>query len=110
MNFIFLFFLNLIFSYASNDPVMDAMRDEIKRSISRLKDENFPLPYFISYSVYDVERCSMEASFGRISSHHSAKKRTAKSDLRIGSSEFDNSNFATNLNAYFPIYMEIPFE
>lgn len=106
---IFLLVLNLaVFSH--DDTVIKAMRDELKRNLTRLKDSNFSLPYFISYSVYDYNSCGLDAVFGEISNRFYYRNRFAKADLRVGTPEFDNSNFITDLNRYMPFYFSIPVE
>lgn len=97
------FFLDL----NSNDVVLKAMIDEINRNQKKLYQNDFPKPYFISYSVFDEESCEISSFFGSITSKSQNKNRTAKIDLRIGDISFDNSNFVTNLRDYRPKYFFI---
>jgi len=92
------------------DVYLDAMKDEIKRSISKLEVKPFPKPYFISYSNYDVEWCEIDASFGDIRYVKKDRYNALNTDLRIGSSENDNSNYAYDLNSYRPKYTFLPIE
>lgn len=98
-----LFFLNL----NSNDVVLKAMIDEIERNQKKLYEKDLPKPYFISYTVFDEKVCEISSFFGSITSRSERKNRSAKIDLRIGDTSFDNSNFITNLRDYKPKYFFI---
>ncbi|MCX7905704.1 MAG: metallopeptidase TldD-related protein [Elusimicrobiales bacterium] len=101
MLFYFIFIFNSLIM--SEDIVIKAMRDEIARNLNKLNDNNFPKPYFISYSVYDIDSCISKAFFGNITSTSRDRKRIAKAEIRIGDVNFDNSNFIFDLNNYEPI-------
>ena len=53
-------------SAAATDPVMRAMADELKRSISELQFKDLEKPYFIQYNVLDQERYRTSATFGAL--------------------------------------------
>jgi hypothetical protein len=77
-----------------DDVVMNAMRDEIARSMKKLRLENLETPYFISYMVYDVNSTSASASFGSlIVKGEQQRSRMAKVQVRVGDYKFDNGNF-----------------
>src|ERR1700726_3301279 len=40
---------------AASDPVLAAMREELERSKAHLKMENIAAPYYIEYSVLDLD-------------------------------------------------------
>ncbi len=79
-----------------DDPVFKAMNDELKRSMSELVIEGMPSPYFLSYSIRDRESLGIRARYGALvrSSFHT--NRTLSIELRVGSPEFDNSNFVND--------------
>lgn len=110
MNFLAIFITFLLNLLYADDVVLKAMRDEVVRNYNKLYDKEFSKPYFISYSVYDNEVCGIDASFGGIKSTYNSKKRIAKIDLRIGNSDFDNSNFITEINNFKPDYSYINIE
>ena len=51
---------------AALDPVLVAMREELERSKAHLKMENIAPPYYIEYSVSDLEEYDAEAAFGAL--------------------------------------------
>jgi predicted Zn-dependent protease len=76
------------------DAVVRAMRDEIARSMKKLRLENLEMPYFISYVVFDTETASASASFGSITSRvEPQRSRFARVQVRVGDYKFDNGNF-----------------
>lgn len=78
---------------SDNHVVLRAMRKELDRSFSRLKNAgNAPL-YFLAYRVYDTETVDIKGTFGGLLGTNRAKKsRVVDIDLRVGSPERDNSH------------------
>lgn len=73
--------------------VWNALEDELSRTAARLAMEGFPRPYYVSYTVQDVSRRELAAALGNIRHDLSVRQRNFKVDLRVGSSDFDNSHF-----------------
>lgn len=94
----------------SEDVVIKAMKDEISRTVAKLQLENLQKPYFVSYYVYDSSSSYIEASFGDIKESGFYFWRNAKVDLRIGSMNFDNSNYITDYYRYKPVIKSLPEE
>jgi predicted Zn-dependent protease len=89
-----------IISYAANadsSVFFRAMQDELNRSVTRLQIENQERPYYISYRA--VDHCGLEAtaSFGGLLHSTRDRYRDVFVDLRVGSRDFDNSNFACQM-------------
>ncbi len=78
---------------AQPDPVLDAMRAELKRSTT-LKLNQLETPYFVSYTVDDGHAWSAAATLGGLISSNNSKFRVPRLAIRVGDYEFDNSNFA----------------
>jgi hypothetical protein len=74
-------------------PSVRAMKDELSRSMSRLVLPDASKPYFMSYSLYDLQHSQVRASLGALVSSASARSRSVDIDLRIGDYSYDNSNF-----------------
>lgn len=104
---IFLLFVNISSSF-SQDVYLDAMKDEIKRSMDKLFIKDSPLPYFISYLNYDDDVCEISSSFGDIEYTIDDRRNRVKTDLRVGTIAFDNSNYAPSLSNYFAPYSFFP--
>jgi predicted Zn-dependent protease len=72
-------------------PVLAAMQQELARSMETLKAR--PLPaYFLSYEINDLHSVSVQGAFGTISSSGDSRYRMLGVDLRVGSSQFDNTH------------------
>jgi len=84
-------------SLPENDNVFRAMKDEISRSMNKLRMDSLQKPYFLNYQVTEGRSLGITAGFGAIESEYTAPYRRLRVDLRVGSPEFDNSNYAANV-------------
>jgi TldD protein len=75
------------------DHVMQAMADELQRSMTELRLKGLESPYFIQYIVLDEEECVAEATFGALVSSTQNRSRTLHAQVRVGDYTFDNSEF-----------------
>ena len=78
---------------APTDPVMRAMVDELKRSVSELQFKDLEKPYFIQYNVLDQERYRTTATFGALTAADTSRARILQAQVRVGDYDFDNSEF-----------------
>lgn len=76
-----------------NDAVFKAMKDEMSRSMAKLQMGDLQKPYALSYEVLEGQSLSVSASFGAVESMYTAPYRRLKTDLRVGTPAFDNSNY-----------------
>jgi TldD protein len=82
------------FAKQKEDIVFKAMNDELKRTMSELKIDDFLKPYFVSYEVTDNENFFVNAKFGGIFKRGDIiKKRKVRVRMRVGNYSFDNMNF-----------------
>jgi len=81
---------------SATDPVLRAMKDELQRSVKELQFKDLDKPYFIQYTIMDEDEFSAEATFGAIVSSERNKDRALQVQVRVGSYDFDNSEFAGN--------------
>jgi TldD protein len=77
------------------EPVMRAMSDELQRSIKELQLNDLDKPYFIQYVVIDEDDYSASATFGAITTSERVQQRVVSAQVRVGSYDFDNSEFIT---------------
>ncbi len=75
----------------SDTIVLDAMEQELTRSMSKLKLENYDKPYFMSYLVKENTVNQLMAKFGSVIVSDSSKTRELFVDVRVGNYQFDNS-------------------
>jgi hypothetical protein len=76
-----------------DDIILKALGDEMKRSMT-LRLEGLDKPYFVQYAVDDSVMYRIEATYGALVSSDCDRSRTLHSQVRVGSYELDNSNFA----------------
>ena len=79
-----------------SDVLVQALQDEMQRTLADLKDEeaNAGEIYFVSYRVIDTKYVSKSYEMGGTVSAQRGGDRILQVDLRIGSYEVDQSNFA----------------
>ncbi|PYP55654.1 MAG: hypothetical protein DMD44_14500 [Gemmatimonadetes bacterium] len=77
----------------AQDPLDRAMRDELARSMTELRLDTLPKPYFVAYRIDDIETIEATASLGSLLSGSDARTRHLRVELRVGDYDFDNSNF-----------------
>lgn len=78
----------------AQSPVLRrAMHDELARSMTSLRLDTMPGPYFIAYRVEDVRQTSMAATRGALQRNEERRFRRLTVEVRVGSYSFDNTNF-----------------
>ncbi|MBU2574207.1 MAG: hypothetical protein KKH28_09045 [Elusimicrobia bacterium] len=80
-----------------NDNVFKAMKDELARSMDKLRMDSLAKPYFLDYQVVEGRSLGITAGFGAVESEYTAPYRRLRVNLRVGSPAFDNSNYAPNM-------------
>jgi predicted Zn-dependent protease len=74
--------------------VRQAMEDEIARSMKELHmGDDEPRPYFIGYTVSDVDQATTSATLGAVTGAHAYRGRLLRTEIRVGDANFDNTNF-----------------
>jgi TldD protein len=76
-----------------DDVVLDALQQELQRSMEKLRLEELAKPYFISYKVDEHESLSVSATFGGLESSNRSRMRLLTAEVRVGDYAFDNTNF-----------------
>lgn len=74
------------------DVVMQAMRDEMARSMQQLTVENLEKPYFISYRVVESDTVSVAANFGALDHSTNSHGRRLTVEVRVGDYKLDSSH------------------
>ena len=72
-------------------PVLDAMKEELQRSVETFSKQPTPL-YYLSYEVTGNRRYWVRASFGNVIGSSEGENAVADVDLRVGSPELDNTH------------------
>ena len=70
-----------------------AMQDELARSMDGLELDEVVKPYFLAYTVHDDQLVTVSAGNGGLSNSGTSQTRRLEVQMRVGSPEFDNTNF-----------------
>jgi TldD protein len=87
----------------TDDVIIQAMKDELDRSMNSLKIENMEPPYYLEYSIWDYREWSIEGSFGALTQSEADHQRILQVGVRVGSYQLDNSGFIDQDNIYASI-------
>jgi predicted Zn-dependent protease len=78
----------------SDDVMTRAMKDEIERSMKLLQLPSMERPYYIDYKIVDKQSVKAQAHLGSLVSSEQKHSRTLTVTVRVGSYQFDNSNYS----------------
>lgn len=70
---------------------LGAMKDELKRSMEKVRLDAYEAPYFISYQLKDTTSHGIRSRYGAIFDERSQREARLAVDVRVGSYEFDSS-------------------
>ena len=83
---------------AGDSVLMQALRDEMARSMEQLTLQDAQPPYFLAYRVFEMATGSASASLGGLLNVTSGLNRQLVVELRVGDYDFDNTNFMSMRN------------
>src|SRR5437660_1264048 len=72
--------------------MLAAMREELARSMSRLRLADYEAPYFIAYAVREDDREEVLGKLGAVYSDQHRRDRRAWVNVRVGGYQFDNTS------------------
>lgn len=75
------------------DILLKALKDELTRSMEKLQLKDMEKPYYIEYSVIDIETFEIKAAFGSIVKSEREGNRLLRVEVRVGNYDLDNSQF-----------------
>ena len=73
--------------------LVQALQDELTRSMTGLELEDVVKPHFIGYTVHTDHSITVNASNGGVKSKNRSTSRRLEVEMRVGSRELDNSNY-----------------
>jgi TldD protein len=76
-----------------DEAVRAALHDELARTTSELHLGDEPRPYYVAYTISDAEQATVSATFGGVTAANAYAGRLLRTDVRVGSAAFDNTNF-----------------
>ena len=77
----------------TDDVLIRALKDEMERSLAELRIDDEPPPYFLSYTVDEVDMTVVQSILGGSSNSNHTKSRNLSVNVRVGDRELDNTNF-----------------
>lgn len=94
---------NNILAQTTDEIILKAMRDELKRNMNNLALEDLKRPFFISYDISDAKVLAIKSSLGALVSSEQLPVRRHNVRVLVGDYSLDNENFF-NLNASLERY------
>jgi predicted Zn-dependent protease len=82
-------------SHNSQDSVLSAMQDEMRRSTTELRLGDLERPYYLEYRLADLQKVEAAASLGAQTEFSSQSYRPLTVGVRVGDPQLDNTNFAS---------------
>ncbi|MCP5047281.1 MAG: hypothetical protein GY940_08920 [bacterium] len=82
------------------DVIIDAMSDEMNRSMKSLQIGNMEKPYYLEYLITDNRQVTLEAIFGSLTASRESHNRSLKVDLRVGDYQVDNTAFVNRRSMF----------
>ncbi|MSP61897.1 MAG: TldD/PmbA family protein [Myxococcales bacterium] len=85
---------------SDGDPrlaVLTAMREELARSITRLRLPGYEAPYFIAYGVREHDGRELSGKFGAVEVDRAGRSRRGYVEVRVGDYQLDNSGGTDDL-------------
>ncbi len=79
----------------ARDDLLRALEDEMSRSLDALALPDQPKPYFVAYRAEELVTTETAAVFGSLLETDTSSGRFLNVEVRVGSSELDNTNFFT---------------
>lgn len=86
-----------ILAQTTDEIILKAMRDELKRNMNNLALEDLKRPFFISYTISDAKVLAIKSSLGALVSSEQLPVRKHNVRVLVGDYSLDNENFF-NLN------------
>jgi TldD protein len=86
---------------AASPSLLDTLSDELERNFTVLKQKGDPPPYYMAYSVTELESQVITASFGTLTSRNTGHARYLDITIRVGNPALDNYHMIKGQRARF---------
>lgn len=73
-----------------DDPILRAMNTELQRSKDKLQLEQMQRPYYIEYSVSDIDEYTVDATLGVLRFENRQRSRNLRAVVRVGNYKRDS--------------------
>jgi predicted Zn-dependent protease len=103
------------FAHAQNDVPMQAMKDEMARSITELQLQKMDKPYFLAYRMDEINQTTISAMLGSLTEEQPSRMRLIGVEVRVGDYALDNSNYVSlrslgNMGGMFSSISQAPLD
>jgi len=88
--------------------VLKAMAQELQRSLDSLPKYKGMKPYFLSYTIWEVQSYGADASLGAIERKDKNTEKYLTVNLRLGNYQRDNSNFQGSHSYRYTVTASLP--
>jgi len=78
---------------SGEEVVMRVMKDELTRSMAKLRIGELEKPYYLAYRIEDRVDGAVRGHLGSLVSDQTARTRFVTVDVRVGDYDLDNTNF-----------------
>jgi TldD protein len=95
---------------AEDSSLLSVLEQELERNFSALREKAEPKPYFISYSVTELETSAVTGNYGTLQSTQSDLRRYLDVSVRVGSRQLDNYRVVRGERPRFAGGAPLPFE
>jgi predicted Zn-dependent protease len=85
-------------AHAQTDVPMQAMKDELSRSLTQLQLQKMDKPYFLAYRMDDINQTAVSAMLGSLTQEQPTHMRLIGVEVRVGDYALDNSNYMSLRN------------
>ncbi len=93
-----------------DEVIFSAMHDELQRTMTNLVMEDLDRPYFVAYTIDDIDEVDITGSLGVLTHSNQDRTRYLSVDLRVGDYALDNSNFVFGYNDRGPTSASIAID
>ncbi len=77
----------------SDSVIFSAMRDELKRNIEQLADDHYEKPFFIAYTIADVQNVLVNATLGALNTSGTRAYKDWQVRVMVGDYDINDENF-----------------
>ena len=84
---------------AQTDSVIAAIKHEVDRNLKELRTDEFPSPFYISYTIVDLHHLEVKASFGSVIESSEFRERQGLPLVLVGSFQRNNLKYDFDISS-----------
>lgn len=95
---IYTFSTNLSAQSNADSIIISAMKDELNRSMTELKKQDYEKPFYISYTIANISTLKASAKLGALTSSDQNQFKDWNVRVMVGDYEINDENFMSEVN------------